>query len=87
MGAFSKMFDLFENTLGVSIKYLGREESASPAVGSSKIHAQQQQEIIDGSLAALRKQTKAKPAGKGTSRRSSKKTGTGGRRSRSRPRP
>ena len=87
MGGFSKMFDLFENTLGVSIKYLGREESASPAVGSSKIHAKQQQEIIDGSLAALRKEAKTKAAGKGTSRRSSKKTGTGGRRSRSRPRP
>ena len=44
MGAWSFMMRMFGN---VPLKYIGRNESASPATGFSKAHAAQQQGIVD----------------------------------------
>jgi 2-oxoglutarate dehydrogenase E1 component len=50
MGAWAHMMRIFQKypeTKGVSLKYVGRAENASPATGFSKSHAEQQQRIID----------------------------------------
>ena len=44
MGAWIHLFTHLKN---VPLKYIGRHESASPATGFSKLHAQQQQGIAD----------------------------------------
>lgn len=44
MGAWSFMLRCFPD---VSLKFIGRHESASPATGYSKIHAEQQQNILN----------------------------------------
>ncbi len=44
MGAWAFMLRVFRE---VNLKYIGRNESASPATGYGKIHTQQQQSIID----------------------------------------
>jgi 2-oxoglutarate dehydrogenase E1 component len=48
MGAWNFMLPLIENDVGadVDISYVGRPQSASPAVGSSKISMQEQKELI-----------------------------------------
>ncbi|HEY0030160.1 MAG TPA: 2-oxoglutarate dehydrogenase E1 component [Bacteroidia bacterium] len=50
MGAWAHMMRFFvkhTETKGVSLKYVGRAENASPATGFSKSHAEQQQRIVD----------------------------------------
>lgn len=50
MGAWAHMMRFFTKnteTKGVTLKYVGRAENASPATGFSKSHAEQQQRIID----------------------------------------
>ncbi len=50
MGAWWFMLRTFmahESTSSIRLRYLGRHESASPATGFSKAHAQQQQAIVD----------------------------------------
>jgi 2-oxoglutarate dehydrogenase E1 component len=50
MGAWMHIMRFFmknTETKGVTLKYVGRTESASPATGFSKQHAQQQQQIVD----------------------------------------
>ncbi|OFY84792.1 MAG: 2-oxoglutarate dehydrogenase E1 component [Bacteroidetes bacterium RIFCSPLOWO2_12_FULL_35_15] len=44
MGAWAFIYRTFQE---VKLKYIGRNESASPATGYSKMHTQQQQHIID----------------------------------------
>jgi 2-oxoglutarate dehydrogenase E1 component len=44
MGAWSHVMRHFRD---VQLKYIGRHEAASPATGYSKIHAQQQKEIVE----------------------------------------
>jgi 2-oxoglutarate dehydrogenase E1 component len=38
--------------LGVQIKYVGRDSSASPATGSRQIHLREQREVVEAALAA-----------------------------------
>ncbi len=50
MGAWAHMMRFFlkyPETKGVTLKYVGRAESSSPATGFSKSHGEQQQRIID----------------------------------------
>jgi 2-oxoglutarate dehydrogenase E1 component len=50
MGAWAfimRMFMKTEETSSVQLKYIGRNENASPATGFSKSHAEQQQGILD----------------------------------------
>lgn len=50
MGAWAHVMRFFGKnieTKGVTLKYVGRAENASPATGFSKSHAEQQQNIID----------------------------------------
>jgi len=50
MGAWAHIMRFFGKnieTKGVTLKYVGRAENASPATGFSKSHAEQQQNIID----------------------------------------
>jgi 2-oxoglutarate dehydrogenase E1 component len=50
MGAWSFMLRTFmsrKSTSGIRLRYLGRNEGASPATGFSKAHLQQQQSIVD----------------------------------------
>ncbi len=57
MGPWSFMMRAFGN---IRLQYLGRTESATPATGFAKVHAQQQQGIVDRLLAmsALKQATK-----------------------------
>lgn len=54
MGAYSfvapRLQEIFADlaSKGVSFRYVGRTERASPAIGSPKVHAQEQSEIIKG---------------------------------------
>ena len=47
MGAFRHVEAFFREQLGLELVYVGRRENASPAVGSSRIHAREQHEIMD----------------------------------------
>jgi 2-oxoglutarate dehydrogenase E1 component len=50
MGAWTfmmRMFMIHDETNQIRLKYIGRNESASPATGFSKSHIQQQQNIVD----------------------------------------
>ena len=50
MGAWvhvMRMFTKYEKLNTIQLKYVGRSENASPATGFSKVHAEQQQAIID----------------------------------------
>ena len=50
MGAWTfimRMFMTHAKTSEIRLSYIGRPESASPATGFSKAHAQQQQAIIE----------------------------------------
>jgi 2-oxoglutarate dehydrogenase E1 component len=50
MGAWAHIHRTFKE---VNLKYVGRHESASPATGYGKLHAQQQQAIIDNVFKSL----------------------------------
>ncbi len=51
MGAWDFMRPRLRRMLGAKIGYAGRSESASPATGSSKMHAEEQQRLIDHAIA------------------------------------
>lgn len=55
MGAWSFVLQRFMPLLRINQKlhYVGRAESASPATGSSKVHAVEQQAVIKGAYSAL----------------------------------
>ena len=44
MGAWVFMMRMFNN---INLKYIGRNESASPATGYGKLHSQQQENIVN----------------------------------------
>ncbi|MGZ3653679.1 MAG: 2-oxoglutarate dehydrogenase E1 component, partial [Bdellovibrionota bacterium] len=52
MGAYTfvapRLQEAFADIKGVSFRYLGRTERASPAIGSPKVHQQEQMEIVKG---------------------------------------
>jgi 2-oxoglutarate dehydrogenase E1 component len=54
MGAYSYVAPRLQEAFsefaskGVTFRYLGRTERASPAIGSSKVHQQEQMEIVKG---------------------------------------
>jgi 2-oxoglutarate dehydrogenase E1 component len=52
-GAFIYVADRFNEVLGVSLKYIGRATSATPAVGSKHAHEDQQRAILDKAIAPL----------------------------------
>jgi 2-oxoglutarate dehydrogenase E1 component len=54
MGAWSFMYECVPTLLrpGQSLRYVGRNEQAAPAVGSQKIHQQEQAALIDQALTA-----------------------------------
>ena len=47
MGGFRHVEAFFREELGLELIYVGRRENATPAVGSSRIHAREQHEIMD----------------------------------------
>jgi 2-oxoglutarate dehydrogenase E1 component len=63
MGAWrfvqAKMMDLFP---GRAVGYIGRPDSASPAVGSLKMHMQQQERILTEAIGAVKADDKGKDA-------------------------
>ena len=57
MGGWRVMSDFIQPLLESSrrtLRYIGRPESASPATGSYKTHAKEQQEIVDAAFSADR---------------------------------
>ena len=61
MGAWSFVFQMWAGGLshfaekvgGRMIRYVGREVAAAPAVGSPKVHEQQQKELVEGAFAIV----------------------------------
>jgi 2-oxoglutarate dehydrogenase E1 component len=65
-GAFLYMEDTLRTTLGVpSLAYIGRDASASPAVGSKTVHKYQQESILSRAIGPL-SDAKSKPEAKTT---------------------
>jgi len=52
-GAYLYAADVFRETLGVSLGFVGRESSASPATGSEYVHKKQQEKILSGAVGPL----------------------------------
>jgi len=52
MGAYAYVRSLFLDRLGRDLPFIGRADAASPAVGSPKMHAQQQERIIATAVGA-----------------------------------
>jgi len=52
MGAWSFVQPLLDEILNenMELRYVGRDEAASPAVGTHKTHQEEQQEIVDQAL-------------------------------------
>ena len=65
-GAYAYIADRFRTDLKIELPYIGREPSASPAVGSKHVHKQQQEEILTEAIgpapAAKAADMQAKPA-------------------------
>ncbi|MCC6676583.1 MAG: 2-oxoglutarate dehydrogenase E1 component [Phycisphaerales bacterium] len=59
-GAFLFVADQFRTDLGIELKYMGREPSATPAVGSKKADKHQQEAVITAAIGPKPKD--AKPA-------------------------
>jgi len=49
-GAFTYIADVFRESLGISLRYVGRPASASPATGSEHAHKKQQSAILDAAI-------------------------------------
>jgi hypothetical protein len=47
---------------GRAVNYIGRPDSASPAVGSQKMHMQQQERILTDAVGAVKSDDKSKDA-------------------------
>ncbi|MBM4113619.1 MAG: 2-oxoglutarate dehydrogenase E1 component, partial [Phycisphaerae bacterium] len=52
MGAWTFVRNRFLDRFGRDLRYVGRGDAASPAVGSSKMHAQQQEKIVAEAVGA-----------------------------------
>ena len=52
-GAYLYVADVFREVLGVSLGFVGREPSASPATGSEYVHKKQQEKILSGAVGPL----------------------------------
>jgi 2-oxoglutarate dehydrogenase E1 component len=52
-GAFLYAADTFREKLGVSLAFVGRDASASPATGSEYAHKKQQEKILSGAIGPL----------------------------------
>jgi 2-oxoglutarate dehydrogenase E1 component len=52
-GAYMFMDDILRHQLGITATYIGRETSASPAVGSKTVHKYQQESILSRAVAPL----------------------------------
>ncbi|TVQ62326.1 MAG: 2-oxoglutarate dehydrogenase E1 component [Phycisphaerales bacterium] len=51
MGAYHHVDDICREKLGIGdLRYIGRETSASPAVGSKTVHKQEQEAIVSGAI-------------------------------------
>ena len=53
MGAFRFVQGALSDTFDLHVSDICRDESATPAVGSSRVHAQQQEEILTAAIGAL----------------------------------
>jgi 2-oxoglutarate dehydrogenase E1 component len=49
-GAWMYISDAFREAMGVSLSYIGRKPSASPATGSEKTHKKEQDAILDAAI-------------------------------------
>ena len=49
-GAWSHLRPILADLLGKEPEYVGRDEAASPAVGSHKLHQHEQQELVQQAL-------------------------------------
>ncbi len=52
-GAFMHVADTMREKLGISLTYVGRDASASPATGSEHAHKKQQEKIISGAIGPM----------------------------------
>jgi 2-oxoglutarate dehydrogenase E1 component len=52
MGAWSFMNEALQEQLGIHMAYVGRPASATPAVGSSKLHEKEQKALLEAALPA-----------------------------------
>ncbi len=52
-GAWLYITDAFRELLGISLSYIGRKPSASPAIGSEKGHGKEQTALLDAAIAPL----------------------------------
>ncbi|ADV60641.1 2-oxoglutarate dehydrogenase E1 component [Isosphaera pallida ATCC 43644] len=50
MGAWSFVSPRLRDLLGIAVPYVGRDSSASPATGSSKVHDREQAELVEAAL-------------------------------------
>jgi len=53
MGAWRFLQAAFNDHLGIDVSAVTREESASPAAGSLKVHSREQAALVDQALAGL----------------------------------
>ena len=53
MGAWRFLQAAFKDRLGIDLAAVTREESASPAAGSLKVHSREQAALVDQALAGL----------------------------------
>jgi 2-oxoglutarate dehydrogenase E1 component len=56
-GAFLFISDVYRTELGIELKYIGRDPSASPAVGSKRAHKHQQEDILEAAVGPKPKET------------------------------
>jgi 2-oxoglutarate dehydrogenase E1 component len=59
------ILDRLRTELGIDAKYIGRSASPTPAVGSKRVHKQEQHELIDDVIGPLPKETADKSKAKG----------------------
>jgi 2-oxoglutarate dehydrogenase E1 component len=50
MGALRYVERVFRDRLGVALKHVAREESASPATGSLTLHQQEQEDLLERAI-------------------------------------
>ena len=66
MGAFRYMQGTMTDLLDIHIRDICRDQSATPAVGSSRIHAQEQEQILTAAIgpSTTKDTTSAPPKGR-----------------------